>query len=90
MESMQHAHSIRSIFEAQRIESGRKLHMKTLNANDVAIALAIRQGTLRVDQREGPFGPYWSIQDDHGVIEVALSAEDAEQIVAAVSEAMAE
>ena len=62
--------------------------MRTLSANDVAIAIALREGTLRIEQREGRFGPYWSIQDDYGVIEVTSSAEEANQIVTAVRQSI--
>jgi hypothetical protein len=44
--------------------------MKLLSATDVAIAKAIKAGTLRSLRRTGRFGEFWAIEDDHGVIEV--------------------
>lgn len=58
--------------------------MKLLSATDVAIAVAIKANALRVIEREGRFGPFWSIEDAKGVIEVALSADEADQRVAAI------
>lgn len=62
--------------------------MRLLSATDVAIATALKGDTLRVVEREGRFGPYWSIEDAHGVIEVALSHEEADTRVAAIREAL--
>lgn len=42
----------------------------TLSATDVAIRLASREGTLRMEEKEGRFGPYVAICDQFGLIEV--------------------
>ena len=62
--------------------------MRLLSATDVAIATALKGDTLAIVEREGRFGPYWSIEDAHGVIEVALSREEADTRVAAIREAL--
>lgn len=62
--------------------------MRLLSATDLAIAKAIKAGTLSITERDGRFGPYWSIEDAHGVIEVALSREEADERVAAIREAL--
>lgn len=58
--------------------------MTYLSATDVAIAMALRNNDLRVVECEGRFGAFWSIDDAHGVIEVALSAAEAESRIAAI------
>lgn len=45
--------------------------MLTLSATCVAIASADKAGTLRFDEREGRFGSFVAVCDDHGIIEVA-------------------
>lgn len=62
--------------------------MKLLSATDLAIALAIKDGSLKVSEWQGRFGAYWSIEDSHGLIEVALSAEEAEARIAKISESL--
>lgn len=62
--------------------------MKLLSATDVAIAMALRSSTLKVVERSGRFGAYWAIEDAHGVIEVALSAAEADQRVSSIREAL--
>lgn len=62
--------------------------LRLLSATDVAIAVAIRSGTLRVTERTGRFGQYWTIEDAVGVIEVALSADEADQRVRAIQAAL--
>jgi len=59
--------------------------MLLLSATDVSIARAAKSGTLKVAEALGRFGPYWAIEDEHGVIEVALSAEEAQERVGACS-----
>lgn len=56
--------------------------MRSLSATCLAIAIADRNGTLRLLDRVGPVGPYVSIQDEKGVIEVALSRAEADQRIA--------
>lgn len=51
-------------------------------AQDVAIREASQAGTLAINACEGRFGPFWSIDDAHGVIAVELSLADAEAYVA--------
>lgn len=58
--------------------------MRTLSATCLAIALADKAGTLRLVDRVGRVGPYTSIEDAVGVIEVALDRAEAEARVAAV------
>lgn len=58
--------------------------MQLLSSTDVAIAMAIRNNSLRVVECEGRFGAFWSIDDDFGVIEVALSAEEADARISAI------
>lgn len=59
--------------------------MLTLSATCLAIACAARDGHLRIVEREGRFGAFWAIEDARGVIEVALSAEEAEARVASIA-----
>ncbi len=47
--------------------------MLALSVTDVAIRIARESGTLNVREAEGRFGKYWAIEDDHGLIEVAMS-----------------
>lgn len=58
--------------------------MLFVSATDLAIALAIKNGTLAVNECEGRVGAYWSIEDDHGLIEVALSAEEADERISEI------
>lgn len=59
--------------------------MLTLSATDLAIRIAAQAGTLRIEECEGRFGPYWAIEDETGLIEVALSAAEAQERVKACS-----
>lgn len=58
--------------------------MTFLSATDFAIAAAAKAGTLRLIDRIGRLGPYTAIEDSHGVIEVALSRDEANRRVASV------
>jgi hypothetical protein len=58
--------------------------MKLLSSTDLAIALAIRNDSLRVVERDGRFGAFWSIEDASGIIEVALSAEEAAERIGSI------
>lgn len=62
--------------------------LKGLSSTDLAIANAIKAGTLAIAECEGRFGPYWSIEDDHGVIEVALSREEADERIGTIRAAL--
>lgn len=62
--------------------------MKLLSSTDLAIAEAIRSGELRIEERAGRFGPFWTIEDRHGLIETALSAEEADQRVGRIADAV--
>lgn len=62
--------------------------MKLLSSTDLAIAVALRAGDLRVEERVGRFGPFWSIEDAVGVIEVANTAAEAEARIAAIAAAI--
>ena len=56
--------------------------MQLLSATCLAIATADRNGTLRLVERVGRLGPYVAFEDDHGVIEVALSRGEADERLA--------
>ena len=58
--------------------------MVLLSATDVAIAMAIKTGTLVVSEHTGRFGQYWAISDDRGLIEIANSAAEAEARISAL------
>lgn len=45
--------------------------MQVASATDIAILRAYATDSLRFVNREGRFGPFVSIEDDKGVIEVA-------------------
>jgi hypothetical protein len=62
--------------------------MKLLSSTDLAIARAITVGSLRVVEREGRFGAFWSIEDAIGVIEVALTSTEADERVGAIKAAL--
>lgn len=62
--------------------------MKLFSATDAAIALAIKANSLRVVERNGRFGPFWSIEDNFGVIEVALSDAEASSRIATIRESI--
>lgn len=61
--------------------------MAFLSSTDFAIAAAAKAGTLLLVDRVGRFGAYTSIEDAHGLIEVALSREEADRRVASVQQA---
>ena len=63
--------------------------MRLLSATDVAIASAITSETLKVEERNGRFGLYYSIEDSAGVIEVHLSAHEAEERIDRIRERLA-
>lgn len=64
--------------------------MLTLSATCLAIALADQAGTLRLTEERSRFGgTYIAISDDRGLIEVALSAEDANVRLAQLRERVA-
>ena len=50
-----------------------------ISSADLALALAMEAGTFRLVVRESSYGlgEFYSLEDDHGVIEVANSHEDA-------------
>jgi hypothetical protein len=52
--------------------------MQLLSATCLAIAAADRNGTLRLVARVGRLGPYVALEDEHGLIEVALSRSEAD------------
>ena len=62
--------------------------MKTLShlsATDLAIAIAKREGTLRVEIATNRFGDdFLAISDDNGLIEVAMSKAEAEARIASL------
>lgn len=60
--------------------------MFTLSATCLAIALADKAGTLRLVERVGRVGPYVSLEDSAGVIEIALTLDEAHERVATLRE----
>ncbi len=45
--------------------------MKMLSSTDLAIALAAKNGTLRITEHASRFGePFWALSDERGLIEV--------------------
>lgn len=48
----------------------------------LAIRLAKREGTIRVEKREGRFGEFFAICDQYGTIEVADTQAEADDLVA--------
>ena len=63
--------------------------MRTLAAQDVAIAMALRNGDLSVKPFATRFGTTcWSIADSHGPIEMCMSQAEADDKIAAVTKAM--
>jgi len=64
--------------------------VRMISATDVAIAMAMKEGTLvtveRPDHRFG--GTYWTIEDQYGLIEVALTADELEKRLSAIREAI--
>ena len=63
--------------------------MQTLSATCFAIAVALEAGTLSVSEQQGRFGSFYAISDDRGLIEVALSASEAEARIQAIRERIA-
>lgn len=63
--------------------------MLTLSATCLAIALADQAGSLRLVEREGRFGSFIAIEDGVGLIEVALSWEEANVRLAQLRERVA-
>ena len=56
--------------------------MQIIFATDVAIAYAAKAGTLKVDVRSNRFGEdCWYISDHSGLITVALSEHEADEII---------
>lgn len=53
--------------------------MRLISATDVAIAAAIKAGTLTVTERPSRFGDtYFAIADENGIIEVQLTQAEAD------------
>jgi hypothetical protein len=63
--------------------------MITLSATCLAIALADKAGTLRLVDREGRIGPFVAIEDEVGLIEIAMSRKEADERVRAIRERVA-
>jgi hypothetical protein len=62
-----------------------------LSSTDLAIGLALQADDLRIVERSSRYGlgQYWSLEDAAGVIEVHLSAEEADQRIASIRAALA-
>ena len=61
-----------------------------ISSADLALALALEAGTFRLVVRESSYGlgEFYSLEDDHGVIEVANSHEEAVTRIKQVEEAL--
>lgn len=55
--------------------------IRALSATCAAIVIAHRAGTLKIRECQGRIGDYVAIEDDHGLIEIALSLPEAEHRV---------
>ena len=64
--------------------------MKLLSATDVAIAVAIKAGTLSVTEHASRFPgeTYFAIADDKGLIEVALTKAEADTRIDGIKSAI--
>ena len=63
--------------------------MRLISATDVAIAQAIKAGTLTVVERPSRFGDtYFAIADEHGLIEVRLTRADVDARLAQIKAAI--
>ena len=61
--------------------------LRTLSATDLAIAVALSRGTLTLTERPSRFGDtFIAIGDETGLIEVQLTAAQAEARVASIRE----
>lgn len=56
--------------------------MMTLSATDLAIATAIKSATLETTRETGRYGEYIAINDEVGIIEVALDMQEARERIA--------
>lgn len=63
--------------------------MIALSSACMAIAIADKAGALRTEAREGRFGGFVAICDNHGIIEVADNMAEAMARIAAIRERMA-
>ncbi len=63
--------------------------MRLLSSTCLAIAAADRNGTLRLVERVGRLGPYIALEDNHGLIEIALARGEADQRVADIRRSIA-
>ena len=61
-----------------------------ISSADLALALALEAGTFRLVVRESSYGlgEFYSLEDDHGGIEVANSHEEAVTRIKQVEEAL--
>jgi hypothetical protein len=63
---------------------------KLLSATDLAIALAVKAGTLTLTERPSRFGgTFVAVGDDHGIIEVADDMLAANARVASITQRVA-
>lgn len=64
--------------------------MKLLSATDLAIAVAIKAGTLSVEEKASRFPgeTYFAIADEKGIIEVALTKAEADARIDGVKSAV--
>lgn len=58
--------------------------MQLFSSTCLAIANANFKGTLWLEEKEGRFGSYFIIGDEHGMIEVAHTLQDAENRILSV------
>ncbi len=62
------------------------MRLSLCSATDLAIAIAIKAGTLETREREGRFGTFWSLEDERGLIEVHNTKGEAESRVQKILE----
>jgi hypothetical protein len=60
--------------------------MQLLSSTDLAIAVAIKAGTLSIERCEGRFGEFFAIGDERGIIEVALDSDEVDCRIEALRE----
>jgi hypothetical protein len=61
--------------------------MRILSSTDLALALALKGGTLRAEARFGRFGSYVALSDNAGLIEVHNTQAEADARLAAIKKA---
>ncbi len=63
--------------------------MTLLSASCLSIAIAVKADEISIEKSEGRFGPFWSICDSAGMIEVAMTEAEAEERIEGIRRAIA-